>query len=216
MTEHPTLTAQPREVIGKKVRQLRRQGLLPGIVYGPAVEEPFPVMVNTHEFDRLYRGVGATTLVDLTLDDRKQTVFIRGVDRDPLGRELLHVDFYAPRLDELTTVIVAIQVVGELGSQVDGVLSYGRQDVEVRALPTAIPQQIEVDISALNEENRQILVSDLPVPEGCEIVTPGDEMVVGLTAPVLEAAEPEAAEVLSGELGDQPADLAEGEPLKEE
>ncbi|MBX5444738.1 50S ribosomal protein L25 [Sphaerobacter sp.] len=218
MATHPQLQAQQRAVLGKKVRQLRRQGLLPGVVYGPAVEVPRPVAVDGKEFDRLYRHVGATTLVDLQVDGTTHTVFIRGVDRDSLGKELLHVDFYAPNLNEPTVVSVAINVVGELPASVDGVLTYGRQDVEIRALPENIPSQIEVDISGLDDEHRSIHVSDLQVPPGCEILTPGDEVVVQVAAPVVPAAvEPEAEEALAEELGDQPAALSEGaEPIEEE
>lgn len=214
---HPQLQAQQRTVLGKKVKQLRRQGLLPGVVYGPAVDTPRPVAVDSKAFDRLYRNVGPTTLVDLKLDGATHTVFIREVDWDSLGKELQHVELYAPNLNEPTVISVAINLVGELPASVDGVLTYGRQDVEIRGLPENIPSQIEVDISELDDEHRVIHVSDLKVPEGCEILTPGDEVVVQVAAPAVQVPEPEAAEALAEELGDQPAALAEGvEPIKEE
>lgn len=215
MAANPQLRAQPRTVIGKKVKQLRRAGLLPGIVYGPAVDTPRPVSVPTHEFDRLYRQLGSTTLVDLAIDGTTQPVFIREVERDALGKELQHVNFYAPNLNEPTVVNVHVALVGELPDGV-GVLTHGRQEIEIRALPDKIPPQIEVDISQLREVGQAILVADLPVPEGCEILTPGDEMVVQVGAAQAEIPAPQPSEVLAEELGDQPAALREGgEPLKE-
>lgn len=222
MAKYHQLTATPREVVGKKVKKLRRVGLVPGVVYGPQIDAPRSVSVDAHDFDRVYRTVGNTALVELAVDGGKHTVFVREVQLDPLGKQMLHIDFYAPNMTSLMVASVPLAVVGELAGTVDGVITHGRQDVDVRAMPQNFPQQIEVDISDLNDDNATITVANLTAPPDCEIVTPGEEMVVKLEKPQLpaeaeEALEPTAQEALAAETGDMPAELEQVEkPLKEE
>lgn len=96
MDQHATLTARPRNIIGKKVKGLRRSGMLPGIIYGPAIAVPQPVSVDAHLFTHIYRQAGTTSPVELTVNGEHYRVFIRRVERHPWRQEILHVDFYAP------------------------------------------------------------------------------------------------------------------------
>lgn len=222
MAQQAKLSATPRDVLGKKVKKLRRSGLIPGVVYGPVVDVPQSVSVDEHDFTRLYRQTGTTSLVDLSVDGATHTVFVREVQYDPLGKHLLHIDFYAPNLRQALVANIPLSIVGQLAGTVAGVLTHGRSEVEVRALPANMPQQIVVDISGLNDQNDSILVGDLPIPADCELVTSADELVVKLERPQLAATdlEPTAEEELAEETGDLPSELDESseptEPAKEE
>ncbi len=218
MARHPQLRAAPRTVLGKKVKQLRRQGRLPGILYGPVVAQPRPVTVDAREFQEVYQEAGPSTLVDLVVDGETRPVFVREVQLEPVRREVVHIDFYAPNLSQPVVARVPIIVTGELAPGVDGVVGYERQEVEVRALPDQIPHELVVDISELGPANPAILAGDLTLPEGVEMVTPVEEAVVRLEASTIEKelAPEEAAEALAAEEGDHPAAVDQGaEPLEE-
>ncbi|HET9015125.1 MAG TPA: 50S ribosomal protein L25 [Thermomicrobiaceae bacterium] len=209
MAENPTLHGQPRSILGKQVKHLRRAGQLPGIVYGPVVSPARPVTVDAHEFDEVYRRTGATALVDLTVDGETHVVFIREVDREPVKKAPLNINFYAPALNRPIDANVPVVAVGELPGTVDGILTHHRAEVLVRALPRDLPQQIEVDLSALSDVDRAIMVADLAMPAGVELLTPGDDIIVSLETPaaVEEPVLPEAQDVLAEETGDRPAEM---------
>jgi len=210
MSDYAKLAAEPRTVTGKEVKKLRRQGVMPGIIYGPAVDEPAKISVSARDFDVIYNHAGASSLIDVSVGTTSHTVFIRNVDRDPVKQTLVHAEFYAPRLDQETEMTVAIITVGETSDRGAGVLNHGRADVVVRGLPANIPQQFEVDLSVLANVDDSILVSDLQVPRGVEIVTPGDEVVVRLTA-AQRATGPATAEEAEAEAGEVPETSAADE-----
>src|SRR3954471_1036405 len=93
-----TFDAQRRTVLGKQVKQMRRDGRVPGIVYGPVVSETVPVSVDKRDFLKFYQATGHSTLFDLRWEDGVESVFIREVQIDPLRREPVHIDFFAPNL----------------------------------------------------------------------------------------------------------------------
>lgn len=212
MANYQKLAAEPREIIGKKVRRLRREGLLPASLYGPAVDAPSNVMVGEHDFGQVYSRAGTTSLIDLGIDGSEHTVFIRRVQYDAMRRHILHINFYAPNLRQALNANVPLVTTGELASGVDGVLNHLRQDVEVRALPADLPSEVVVDISGLNEEHDTIYVSDLPVPPNCEIVTSADELVLKLERRqlVTTAETPEEAAEAAEEPEEKPEASSEG------
>ncbi|HVB63453.1 MAG TPA: 50S ribosomal protein L25 [Nitrolancea sp.] len=182
MSEYEKLIAEPRTIKGKEVKKMRRAGIVPGIIYGPAVAKPEMITVSARDFDAVYQHAGSSSLIDVSVGSIARSVFIRHVERHPIKRTLVHTEFYAPNLDELTEVTVSIVTFGEPSEFSGGVLNHGRTDVHVRGLPAAIPQQFEVDLTGLVNVDDAILVSDLVVPEGVEILTPGDEVIVRLSA----------------------------------
>ena len=218
MAEHPKLKGLPRTIVGKQVKRLRRQGLTPGVVYGPVIETPVPVSVDAQEFERVYQRAGSTTLVDLLVDGRTYTVFIRETERHPVSRQLLNVEFYAPDLRRPIVALVPVVGVGTLPPGVDGIVTYAKPEVEIRALPERIPHQIEVDLSLFSPERLAIHAGELSLPEGVELVTPPDDVVVVVETGIIEVEEvaaPEAA--LAEEIGERPAAAEEGaEPVEEE
>ena len=188
--------AKRRAVIGKKVKQLRRQGLVPGIVYGPVVTGTVPVSVDRREFLKFYQTNGHSTLFVLRWEDGDQSVFIREVQQDPVRREPVHIDFFAPNLRLPVRAIVPISFHNPSNS-IDGMLAEIRTEVEVEALPASIPHQIDIDVSELVHPGDSIRVGDLTLPDGVTAVTAEGETIVQIEAVYQEPEEAaeEAAEV---------------------
>ncbi len=188
--------AQRRTVLGKQVKALRRQGLIPGIVYGPVVEETVPVSVDFREFVKFYQRTGHSTLFDLRWEDGSQSVFIREVQNDPVKRTPVHIDFFAPNLRRPVRALVPL-VLHNPPQLTAAVLTESRTDIEVEALPANIPSPIDVDASGLEQPGDAIRVGDLTMPENVTAVTdPGELLVLieAVYAEPLTAEEEEAAE----------------------
>lgn len=217
MPDYEKLTAEPRSITGKEVKRLRRDGVVPGIIYGPAIADPQKIGIGVREFDRVYQMVGSTALINLAVGRATHTVFIRGVQRHPVRNSVLHAEFYAPNLNKVTDVVVPILTVGHPADNANGVLSHGRPDVHLRGLPADIPQHVEVDLSGLHQIDDVLTVADLKMPDSIEVLTPGEEMVVRLAAPQRAEVSEVAEEVAAEEQGAFPAEVNEGaEPVKEE
>jgi large subunit ribosomal protein L25 len=187
------LKAEIREETGKGVaRQLRRDGLLPGVVYGRN-REPQPLVINP---DDLKQRMGGNVIFDLELDGDKETVMIKEVQRDPISGEFLHIDFLHITMDEKITVSIPINLTGDAaGVKEGGVLQQLLREISIQCLPLDIPEELTLDISNL-ELGSSLLVSDIEVPENIEIVTPLEEVVVTIVAPteMVEEEEEEAEE----------------------
>lgn len=198
MSQRHELTASMRSVIGKETKKLRRDGVVPGVIYGPVIEEPLSVSVDMKEIDRAYVAYGPNVLIDLNVDSEKYTVYMRHMSIDRLRREPIHVEFFAPNLTVMITTSIPLMVVGEPAND-DGVLTYGREAVEVRGLPMNLPAVLEVDVTGLAEIDQAIHLRDLTIPDDVELITDPEEMIVKLSAPQLEAVEDE--EAVEGEEG---------------
>ncbi|MCO5175831.1 MAG: 50S ribosomal protein L25 [Thermomicrobiales bacterium] len=192
MSQRHELTASMRSVIGKETKKLRRDGVVPGVIYGPVIEEPLSVSVDMKEIDRAYVAYGPNVLIDLNVDSEKYTVYMRHMSIDRLRREPIHVEFFAPNLTVMITTSIPLMVVGEPAND-DGVLTYGREAVEVRGLPMNLPAVLEVDVTGLTEIDQAIHLRDLTIPDDVELITDPEEMIVKLSAPQLEAVEDEEA-----------------------
>ncbi len=184
----PTLMAEPRSVLGKKVKQLRKDGKVPAVVYGPTVVETVQVSVNARDFAKFYQHHGHATLFSLTCDGSSYSVFIRDVQIDPVKWNPIHVDFFAPNLMKDITASVPINL-HEVPDG-PGIFSQQLSEVVVRALPTTIPNQIVVDCSPLLAIGDAVRIADLAAIECVEFLTNADEIIAMLAAPALEV-EPE-------------------------
>jgi large subunit ribosomal protein L25 len=176
------LMAEPRTVVGKKVKQLRRVGLVPGVVYGPGLSGGGTVQVSVQrrDFERFYMAHGHSTLFTLQWDGGSQQVFIREVQEEPVKRMPLHVDFFSPNLRE--ALIASVQVVlRHADERHAGILTQVRADIEVSALPRDFPQEINADASHLSAVGDALRVSDLTLPPGVTAVTSADEVVAMIT-----------------------------------
>ena len=214
----PTLAAEPRDIVGKKVAALRSAGRLPGVVYGHGVDST-SVSVDAHDFELLRRKTGPNALVDLSVDGKKpQPVLIHGIQVHPVTRRPLHVDLFLVRMTEELTVDVPLVPTGLSRAVVDegGTLLHGIESIRVKALPDHLPQSIEYSIESLVDFDATIHVRDLTIPEDVTLLTDPDEVIAKVQAPRVEveevpvAAEGEEGEVPEGEGGEAAA--AEGQP----
>ena len=212
-----SLKLETRAGIGEHLRALRRQGRLPGVVYGHNVDA-VTVAVDAREFLRAYQKVGRNQLVDLQIgEEAVRKALIREVQRNPRDGDLLHVDFYQVNLKEKIESDVPLEFEGEveLVAKGEADLQHGLHALKVECLPTDLPPVITVDISGLKEIDDEIRVKDLKLPAGVESLDEPDDLIVKVAAHreevEEEAAAPAAAEVPvvgEGEPGSEPS--AEG------
>jgi large subunit ribosomal protein L25 len=215
MAEHAKLDAEPRSLLGKKVKKLRRAGTLPAVVYGPMVDGADSVQVSARDFEFTFRDVGYTSLIDLKVGSEKSLpVFVREVQVHPVRRDILHIDFYAPNMRLPVEANVPVSTVGELDDGVEAEVTLGVFEVTVSALPDNIPDEIQADISVLKEIGDQIVASELPLPEGVELTSLEDDLIVKLDPIREEEEEPEEAEEL--EEGEEPEVVGEEEAADDE
>lgn len=215
MADRIKVKLDKRSVIGKKVAKLRREGILPATVYGKGVG-PYSVQMEARAFNDVYRRAGRTTLIDLDIPGEKgMSAFVHMLQRHPVTRNIIHVDFRAVDLTINVTVAIPIHIVGEaeLVERNDAVLNQAITAVEVSALPTELPSHITVDISGLDSMEKSIHVRDLAPLEHGSFVTDPDELVVSLS-PSRPAEEEEAAE--AAEEGEVEPELVREEGDEEE
>ena len=208
MANELTLMAEPRTVLGKQVKALRRQGLVPGVVYGPAViGDTIQVSVNRRELERFYQAHGHSTLFTISWGGGTQQVFIKEVQVEPVRRAPLHVDFFAPNLDRDLTARVPVVLHG-LQATAEGILTQNLDEVEVRARPATLPHQIDADISGLLQVHDSLRAGELTMPDGVALITDPDALVASLAALAVEEVE-EAVEEPEAELAPEAAEAAE-------
>lgn len=188
--EEVRLIANTRKTIGKQVKALRREGLLPAIVYGTNFE-PLPISLNLREASRQLQGLSSSHLFTLEIDGKEHMVLVRDKQYHPVRGTLLHVDFQRVSMTETLRVTVPLVFVGESPAvkQENGVLVAAQEEIEIECLPKDMPERIEVDLSKLEHIGDMIYVRDLVVPANVEVLTPADETVAVITAPESEAVE---------------------------
>lgn len=199
-TARATLTAQHRDVTGKKVAALRRAGRLPAVVYGHGIASD-AISVDVHDFEQLRRHTGPNALVDLSIDGKKaRPVLVHGVQVHPVNRRPLHVDLFLVRMTEELTVDVPLLATGEsiAVTQHGGTLLHPTESVRVRALPDHLPQSISYSIESLVDFDGALHVSDLAVPSDVTLLTDGDEIIAKVQPPRVEE-EPVVAEEVAAE-----------------
>ena len=176
------LEAQPRTLSGRKVRQLRRQGLIPVVVYG-AIDKAVSLQVPERTFERAIRDGGASQLIQITVaDGTSHNVLLRDVQRHPVRRTLIHADFYAIDMSEKQHVSVSVVSVNEPTVLSSSVMVLQTMDsVDIEALANAIPASIEVDITGLTIDS-PITIADLPIIDGVEYVADADAVIFTMQA----------------------------------
>ncbi len=179
MADEILLTAQPRELIGKQVKQLRRNGIIPAVVYGSHLPKPLSLKIEEKALLTVVAKAGRNRLIRLSLDGEQRVVLTRDVQRNPITGRLVHVDFQEVSMTEKITSQVPLVLVGASPAVArgEGLLIHGIDVVEIRALPMDLPSSIQADVSGLTDLNQAISVGDLRVNDKIEILTPRDEMV---------------------------------------
>lgn len=174
------LKVQKREVLGKKVKNLRKQGLIPTTIYGKKIKSE-SLQVNTKDFLKVYKKAKETGLVDLLIDEKEpRPVLIHNIQKDPISGIILHADFYQVDLKEKVKAMVPIVAQGEAKAVTDnkGVILHVLSEIEVEALPTELPEKIEVDVTILSDVDQSIFVKDLPVDKSKIAVLTSPEEIV--------------------------------------
>ncbi len=186
------LSAQPRTLIGRKVRQLRRAGMVPATVYGKKTTAE-NLQVVERSLERVLQVAGFSQLVQVDVEGGStHNVLIRAVHRHPVTHSFLHADFYAVDLTDKQQVQVPVHSTGKPTALAQGLIVLQALDhVTVEALPANIPTHIDVDITSLSLEN-PITVANLPVIEGVEYVNDVEDAVFTMIA--TRAAETEVAD----------------------
>ena len=207
------IEAQEREVIGKKVKALRREGLLPAVIYGSGMD-PKPITLNTKKVRQTLGMIGANTLVTIKLGKKEHLALVRDVQREVIMRDLLHIDFQAVSLEETITSTVPIVIVGEAPAtkEYEAILVTGLDELQIEAKAKDLPDVISADVSGLFEVGDNIQVKDLVIPGEVKILDDPEEVVITVTVPTLMELEPEVEE----EEAELLEELTDAELLEEE
>ncbi len=225
------LKLDTREVHGKKVAKLRKEGMVPGVVYG-AETEPISVQVAANVFEKIYRQAGTYTPVHLTIGSKKKIAMIKDVDMEPVKGLVRHISFHAVKASDPVVAEVPVRLIDEGESEAEKaglVVLQVLEKVEVRALPMDLPDALEVSVLGLKEAGDKVTLEDAKLPEGVEYVErddgkPEDEdeerqrFVDQMVASVWEPAALQAAnDSTGGDATDESEVATEGEePVSEE
>jgi large subunit ribosomal protein L25 len=187
------LTLDAREAQGKANKRLRREGIVPGVVYGKG-EGSTNVQVDAKTFETLYRAAGRTSVVKFHLPgaSRATSGFIKSVQRHPLTRRALHVDYYLVNLNVEMEVDIPLVFVGEAPAveETGGTLLHNLNAIHVKALPNDIPHEITVDVSTLTSLDVAIHVADLNLNRDLvQVMTDGETLVATVVPPRVEVEE---------------------------
>ncbi len=216
MSNEIELKSQTRDVIGKQVKELRRQGLLPAIVYGAGIE-PTPIQLDSLDAERVLVGVGSSTLIDLHIGDDVHKVLVRDLQRDVIKRNPIHIDFLAVAMDVKITTVVPVELVGKSPAvqELGGVLVTGLSEIEVEALPSDLPDRVSVDLELLETFDDSITVGDLYLGDGVTVLTDEDEFIANVVYQTMEEIVEEVEE-LEDELAEPELVGEEGEEMPAE
>ena len=174
------LKVQKRQLLGKKVKRLRKEGIVPGVVYGKHLDNPINIQFNKIEFLKLYSKAWETQTVTLKWDDIEEMVLIHDIDVHPVTDEVIHVDFLAVRADEKVEAEVPVVLVGESPVEKNNLwrLELLKDVILVEAYPQDLPEKIEIDVSKIQKLSDVIHIKDIEVPSKVEIKENSEETVV--------------------------------------
>jgi large subunit ribosomal protein L25 len=194
-TETVRLELMPRQVLGKKVKQLRRAGTIPVHMYGPGTDSR-PLQCEQRDLLLALASAGGNTPIIVTVQGEgdEQLTFAREIQWHPLRGDLLHVDFLAVQATQRVAAQVPISLIGESpgAREVGGSTIQQMRELSVEALPLDIPHEVEVDLAQLTDPNGVIRAADLALAANVTLLSDPDDVVVRIEAAVAE--EPEPAE----------------------
>ena len=182
------ISAQARELKEKKANKLRRQGYVPGIVYGNKKENKY-IKINEADFKKVFSRAGESTLIDLDIDGKDLgKVVINDYQTDPVTDKIIHFDLYQVRMDKEIVAKVPINFIGESPSVKNegGILIKSHDIFEIKCLPGDLIHDIEVDLSELNNIDDIIRVKDLKISDKIEILSDPEVVVITVAAPRTE------------------------------
>lgn len=204
MAKFPKLTVDKRTLTGRKVKQLRRQGLLPANLFGKKIDS-IAIQVDTKKFDKIYTEVGETGIIDVAVGETSYPSLITGTAMDPVSGAILHVDFHHVSLKEKVTATIPLELIGESPAvkELGGVINQSLHELEVEALPTDLPEKLELDITGLAAIGDSLTIKHLVIPADVTLALDPETVLVSVAEPapeeVVEAAPAEAAAEASAE-----------------
>jgi large subunit ribosomal protein L25 len=217
MGEKVNLTVEERKVLGKKVAQLRREGMVPGVVYGDGIEAT-AVMAPEGVLNKVWREVGGRQPVHLVIGEgQRRLAMIKSAEFEPLQRKLRHISFHVVKQNEKVETEVPIRILGEgetVAQQHGLIVLQTLENVQISALPADLPDAVEVPSDKLVEEGDTVTVADIVAIPGVEIHNDPEVIVANVYSPAaLEAQNAEAAgdaeEAVPAEEGEEA--VAQGE-----
>ena len=203
------VTAELREIVGRRVKHVRAQGLIPAVLYGKA-QAPMNLQVPVKDFEKAFREAGESTLIYLNVGKDSYPTIIKDVARNFLSGDILHADFYKVSLTEKIKAMVPVVFAGESPAVKDLKAIFVRNvnELEVEALPQNLPHEITVDISTLKAFGDQITLGDVKL-EGAELTGDAGDIIATVQEPKSEAE-------LEAELAAPTTDVTAVEEIKKE
>lgn len=212
------LTVTNREILGKKVKHLRRQGITPVHLFGHGIES-LALQCGTGELERVLGQAGQTRLISLKLDKEKKprSVVVREFDRDWRKGQLVHVDFYQVKMEEKIKLEVPVVLFGEAPALKSKIymLEHELGTLTVECLPAKIPSSLEVDISSLTEPEQTIRVKDVILDKDITVLNDPELVVAKISSRPVEKIEEEVVEEVAEEAVEAPEEAAPGEEAAE-
>lgn len=213
--EKPVIEATHRTVTGKKVGVLRRQGILPGVIYGHHVD-PAPISMDQRQATRVLAGATGSSIITIKLDGKDLAALVREKQRDFIRGNLLHVDFQTVSLTEKLRTKVGIVVTGLAPAVKDfnGIVVVGLDQLEVECFPQDLPERVLVDVSKLANIGDGIFVRDINLGDNVVVMTDPNELIVHITLAKEEVEE--VAPVAEGAVAEEPEVIEKGKKEEEE
>ena len=180
-----SIKAEKRQQIGGDFDELRQTGILPAVLYGEGIKESIILQVKEKEFEKAFQEAGESSLLSLEVDNKKYDVLIHQHAKDPVSGKFLHIDFFKPSTKKKIEAEVPLEFVGEAPAVQDlaGTLVTELSSVHVKGLAHQLPRAIIIDLSGLKTFEDRVLIKDLKIQEGVEILRAPGEIVAHVAEP---------------------------------
>jgi large subunit ribosomal protein L25 len=189
-----TINASKREIVGKATARIGGDEM-PAVFYGRK-EKSTPVTILKSEFKKIYKDAGESTVISLKVDGKGMDVLIHEVDVDPIKHEPRHVDFYVLEKGKKIEVNVPVNFIGVAPAmKLGGIVVKVLHEIEIEADPTNLPHEIDVDLSALENLDSQILVKDVRLPNGVVAKGNPEEVVAAISVATEEKEVPASVDI---------------------
>lgn len=208
--EKVVIKASKRDVVGKKVGQLRREGKMPGVVYGHHID-PIAIEMDAREVTRAMIGLTPSSIVTIDIDGEKHAALIRERQRDYLKNRFIHIDFQAVSETEKIRTRIEVFLNGNAPAvkNYNGIVLHEKEYIEVEALPAHLPERFDLDISGMENIGDVIRISDMNISDDVTIFDDVNDVVVSISGVKEESAEETA------EGGDEPEVVEKGKKEEE-
>ena len=182
------LEVQIRNEKGRRVKDLRRQGLIPAELYGKGIEN-MHLAVKSKDFKNVFKEAGESSIINIVVFDKNKKeeipVLIHDIQKDYLTDDIIHIDFYRVRMDEKIRTYIPLEFIGESPAikNYGGILNKSMLEIEIEALPKDLPHNISVDISQIKELDQSIYVKDLSIPKNVKILVDPETVIATVSLP---------------------------------